>query len=418
VPDSSEKAQAQQDAQQNFGDATRPAYELKGDSPVGYLKRGICEGDILLGDGFLERGSAVLLAGPSGIGKSSIGMQCGCCWSCGVPAFDLPPPRALRIVMVQNEDSPNDLVRMSEVVRHLGLDLELIRQNFWIETLRGKIGPEAVMVMREVVQERRADVLLINPISAYHDGDISQNRDNIAFLYGELGELLDSEHIGIFAFHHKGKPPRNQVKNSRVQDVYFDIMYDILGGSTLTNFFRGIITVSPIGNSDVFRFTVAKRFEQSTWPSKSQQFKWHEDRTKRLWVPASVAETDQAQAEAQKTIEDLRKFVPATGEPIPKTTLEQEACKKGHFTQKDFRAVLDQALSETTPDELRLYYWPMYNPGGGSFARIARHPQPTDQTPEAIKERFQEQKRRQKEAKRQADLQVRRAAKIVDLPRH
>ena len=184
-------------------------YKPKGSSPIGHRKRGVVEEEILLGNGFLERGTAGLLAGSSGIGKSSVAMQMGCCWSCGNPAFYLAPPRPLRIVMIQNEDSDNDLARMSEVTRHLGLEEKLIDQNFWIETVRGKVGKEAVSVMRDLVEWHRADILLINPLSAYHSGDISNNKDNIAFLYGELGELLAESRCGIFGFHHKGKPPKN-----------------------------------------------------------------------------------------------------------------------------------------------------------------------------------------------------------------
>jgi predicted ATP-dependent serine protease len=69
----------------------RSPYQPTGDTPIGYLKAGIRQEDIVLGNGFLERGSACLLAGPSGIGKSSIALQSGCCWSCGVEAFNLPP---------------------------------------------------------------------------------------------------------------------------------------------------------------------------------------------------------------------------------------------------------------------------------------------------------------------------------------
>jgi hypothetical protein len=74
--------------------------------------------------------------------------------------------------------------------------------------------------------------------------------------------------------------------------------------------------------------------------------------------------------------------------------LEQDACKKGGFTQKAYRAVLDQARSETTPDKLRLYYWRIYNPEGGTFAAISRFPQPEDQKPDAVKSRIKAQKRR------------------------
>jgi hypothetical protein len=36
---------------------------------------------------------------------------------------------------------------MSEVARHLNLDPDLIHENYWIETLRGKIGKEAAQAI-------------------------------------------------------------------------------------------------------------------------------------------------------------------------------------------------------------------------------------------------------------------------------
>jgi hypothetical protein len=209
-------------------------YEFKGNSPVGYLSRGICQNDILVGNGYLERGSAMLIAGPSGVGKSSVAMQTGCCWSCGATAFEFSSVRPLRIAMMQHEDSGNDLIRMSQVVRYLGLDQNLIHKNFWIETVRGKTGKAAVEIMRALCQWWRAEILILNPLTGYHDGDISQNRDNIRFLYDAVGEVLDELKIGLVAIHHKGKPPKNGHKDT--QDVYHEIMYDVLGGSTLINF--------------------------------------------------------------------------------------------------------------------------------------------------------------------------------------
>jgi hypothetical protein len=97
--------------------------------------------------------------GPSGIGKSSIAMQMGCLWACGKEAFDIQAARALRIVMVQNEDSHNDLVRQSEVLKSLNLspqEVEKVRANFWIGTLRGKIGPDAIKVMEQLVNWHKA----------------------------------------------------------------------------------------------------------------------------------------------------------------------------------------------------------------------------------------------------------------------
>jgi hypothetical protein len=83
-------------------------------------------------------------------------------------------------------------------------------------------------VMDELVRWHRADLLFLNSISAYHDGDISQNKDNVKFLYGSIGKLLAEFRIGLFGIHHKGKPPKDKGK-SHSEDVYFQVMYDIWG---------------------------------------------------------------------------------------------------------------------------------------------------------------------------------------------
>jgi hypothetical protein len=369
-------------------DAPPKPYEPKGNSPTGYFKKKINDDDILLGDGFLEREGAALLAGPSGVGKSSVAMQMGCCWSCGREAFHFAPSRNLRVVMMQHEDSSNDLVRQSAIVDWLGLNKTLIEQNFWIETVRGQIGAPAVKIMNDLVKWWRADLLILNPLTAYHDGDVSQNKDNVRFLYGEIGKLLSELRIGLFAFHHKGKPPRG--KNGH-EIIDSEVMYELLGGSVLTNFFRGIITVSPIANSGVFKFTCAKRFEQSGWASMSQQYKWDDDRSKRLWVPASFAETENARKGSAKTLEDLRKLAPPLGS-IPKDSFERIVIDAG-FSRRDYRGLLAQALDDSTPDNLRLHQWSVYNPQGLAKAAISRVAQPADETHQAVREaRAQERK--------------------------
>ena len=80
--------------------------------------------------------------------------------------------------------------------------------------MRGKIGPEAIGIMRDLVKWHRADILMLNPLSAYHDGDISQNKDNIRFLNGALGALLDELRIGLFAFERMATQPSSLVDGS------------------------------------------------------------------------------------------------------------------------------------------------------------------------------------------------------------
>jgi hypothetical protein len=283
--------------------------------------------------------------------------------------------------MIQNEDSHNDLVRMSEVLRHLNVDPDLIEKNFWIENVRGKIGFEAVAVMGELIQQWKADLLLINPISAYHEGDISQNKDNVKFLYGDLGNLLRSNRIGILGFHHKVKPQKIAPKNQK--DAIHEIMYDTLGGSVLTNFFRGIIIISPIGNSKVFKFTLAKRFEESRWMIPTQEFRWHEDKSKRLWVSASVNEVTEASQTRGKTLQDLYKLVPVIGY-VHRDQFWLKAQKEG-FKRDEYRGLLAEATRDDTPDSTRIYIWEIYTGKGRAAVHYARSSQPDDEKPEAIK---------------------------------
>jgi len=159
--------------------------------------------------------------------------------------------------------------------------------------------------------------------------------------------------------------------------------------------------VSPIANSQVFKFTLAKRFEESGWPFKSQMYKWHEDRSKRLWVPASVAESAEAKKTAGKTLEDIYKLSPLIG-AVDKDSFELEVMNSG-FTRREYRGLLAQALDDSTPDALRLYQWSIYNPHGLAKAAISRFPQPTDQTHRAIKEAKEQERKAAKTAETAAN---------------
>jgi hypothetical protein len=234
----------------------------------------------------------------------------------------------------------------------------------------------------------RADMLLLNPLSAYHDGDISKNADNIRFLYGELGGVIEEFRSGLFVAHHKTKPSRDQDKK---ETAYHELMYDALGGSVLTNFFRAVINVSPIPNSDIYKFTVAKRFEQSGWPAKTQLFKWHPDPAKSTWIPASSDEGKDAQVKARgKTLEDLYKLLPVSGS-IPKQMLEIEARNAG-FTRDHAAAMIAQALDDSTPGHLSIYQWGIYNPNGMARAAYSRFPQPANETHAAVRDAIKAEK--------------------------
>jgi hypothetical protein len=385
----------EREAQENSASAegnkgTPPLYRLKGGSPVHYLKQGVNKDDILLGDGFLERGSIFLVVGPSGVGKSSLAMQAGCYWSCGEPAFDLKPPRDLRVVMIQSEDSDNDLARQSIILNHLELDRAKIESNFWIEPLRGKTGQAAMDAVRSILEQReRTDLLITNPLSAYHGGDIVQNKDNALFFYGQLIPLLDEFKIAALPLHHKGKPKKQTgAKPQEIEDLLSEVMYDLLGGSVITNAARGILIISPIKNLKKFKFIIAKRFPESGWETQTQYWKWHDDKEVRLWVPCSAVEADQAKNTSSKTIEELYKLL-----PVDRTVHRNQlylTAKSAGFKRDEFRGLLAEALRDDTPDEHRIHEWSIYNPRGAPTVHYSRTSQPEDQKPEFVKARREE----------------------------
>jgi hypothetical protein len=374
----------------------------EGFSPVDYLAQGLHPEDLLLGEGFLERRSTLLTIAQSGVGKSSAAMQSCCCWATGRTAFDLDPfnGKRLRIVMIQNEDSRNDLHRQSLIVEALNIDAkakDLLHQNFRIFTVRGKIGIAAIGTIKAILDKQDGcDLLVLNPMSAYAAGDLAKTEDCVDFLYTLWSPLLDDYNCGGWLLHHT--PKTIGARRQQQKDwTSFDYMYSGAGAATITNYARGVVTIDPVGNSTTFSWRVAKRLQESGWPLQIQYFKWQVLETGcKMWVPASSVESQEAERGSRKKLEDLYALVPASMEPIRKPVLMRYAMDNEGFTRREYDALLAETLQETTPDSSRLYEWRIYNPNGAAFAAICRREQPDDEKAEAVKARVQEQARKSK----------------------
>ena len=86
-----------------------------------YAAESINHQDTLLGDRYLCRTGGMLVVASSGLGKSTLSVQMGIEWSCGLPSFGIIPSRALRILIVQSEDDRGDCIEMAQMINHLGL---------------------------------------------------------------------------------------------------------------------------------------------------------------------------------------------------------------------------------------------------------------------------------------------------------
>ena len=69
-------------------------------------------GNSLLGKRWLCRGGALLLAAPTGIGKTSFSLQAAITWALERPHFGIAPSGRLKVLIVQGENDDADLAEI------------------------------------------------------------------------------------------------------------------------------------------------------------------------------------------------------------------------------------------------------------------------------------------------------------------
>jgi circadian clock protein KaiC len=145
---------------------------------------GIVEFDQMLGGG-LERGTIALITGPSGVGKSTLGMQFMREAAC----------RGERSVAYVFEESPATLLRRCESI---GISVEQMRNSgalslVQVEPLKYSADQFAHMV-REEVEQRGARIVMIDSIAGYRLA--LRGRDLVAHLHA-LAKYLQNMGIAV-----------------------------------------------------------------------------------------------------------------------------------------------------------------------------------------------------------------------------
>ena len=84
---------------------------------LGELQRPLADSpEELLRNRYLCRGGGLLLAGPTGIGKSSLSMQFMISWALGRPVFGIEPARPIKSLLIQAENDDGDLAEMRDSI--------------------------------------------------------------------------------------------------------------------------------------------------------------------------------------------------------------------------------------------------------------------------------------------------------------
>ena len=221
----------------------------------------------LLRHRFLCRGGGLLLVGPTGIGKSSFGMQCAILWALGRDCFGIAPAQPLKSLLIQAENDDCDIAEMRDGV--------IAGLNFSPED--ATLAKNSILVCREdsktstrffaetvapLLKLHKPDLLWIDPALAYIGGESSSQTDVGAFLRTGLNPLVHEFNCGVIVTHHTNKPPTGTEKPSWKAG---DFAYLGGGSAEWANWARAVLAIRSVGSHDIFELMAAKRGSRLGW---------------------------------------------------------------------------------------------------------------------------------------------------------
>lgn len=214
----------------------------------------------LLGNRYLSRGDGAILSGTSGIGKSSLTLLLAVLWALGRPALGIEPSGPLRSLIIQSEDSDGDVAEVwQSIVHSLNLtpsEITQVRSMVLVVSDRTSRGLAFHRKLKDHIAAFTPDMVWINPLQAFLDGDITASQDLGRFLREQLNSLNDPPRFAYVLIHHTTKPATGK---DRAERLWHEVMYDMAGGAELINWARAILSLRPAAAEGDFNLVLAKR---------------------------------------------------------------------------------------------------------------------------------------------------------------
>ena len=129
----------------------------------------------LVGEGFLEIGSFIMLIGQSYAGKSTLVAQLSMNMAAGRSWLFFRIARPLRILIAQAEDTENKRRKMSKMYRRMGLtkeEIKLAAANTAVLTIRDLQDAQAIAEIERHAAVFKPDIIVINPMTSYLGGGV------------------------------------------------------------------------------------------------------------------------------------------------------------------------------------------------------------------------------------------------------
>jgi len=225
------------------------------------------ENELLL-NRFLSRKGSMLIVGNTGIGKSSLVMQMMIQWALGVGCFGILPARPLKSLLVQGENDEQDLADMRDgVVGSLQLSDEqqrLINRSVVVCHEVERASEEFVdEVLERLIVIHQPDLVWIDPVFQYLDGDSNQQDVVSGFLRQQLGSLLKRHQCAVILIHHTNKPSR--ARNGPANSNPLLRAYDAAGSAEFGNWPRAMLSLQSTSNQSIYKLVAAKRGSRLGW---------------------------------------------------------------------------------------------------------------------------------------------------------
>lgn len=169
------------------------------------LRREYAEPPAIVSGGILPRQALAILGGPPKVGKSSLSLNLALRRALGLPWLG-SPTAAGRVLVLQAEIPERELqARLRLMCQDLGG--ELPERRLFLATYRGlKLDQmEGLKAGRRLVEEVRADLLILDPLARFYSGDENSARE-VGRLIGGLDELIQGLGVAVLLVHHTAKP--------------------------------------------------------------------------------------------------------------------------------------------------------------------------------------------------------------------
>lgn len=362
--------------QRPFQPAAKPSPAKR----LGDLKRRTADDpNELLRTGYLCRSGGLLLAAPTGIGKSSFAIQSQIMFALGRPMFGITPARPLRSLYVQAENDEGDLAEMRDgVIAGLDLspgDLETVFANVITAQENARTGRAFFdCTVAPLLELHKPDLLWIDPALSFIGGEASSQKDVGAFLRNLLNPLLSRYNCGGVVIHHTNKPGKGEEKSAWQAG---DFAYLGSGSVEWANWARAVLAIRSLGSHEVFELRAGKRGSRIGWkdedgkPGFARIIGHANEPGVICWREASEDETPKGKSKRVGKPDDLTALVPLE-KPIAKALLIDK-WKDLYGNHAKGRAFLDSLIADG-----KLYEWRHVRPGTNAAKLIARKPQPAE----------------------------------------